>query len=105
VLDLIAHDKAGERILEELLVDAGRRLGEEGIAGDIYLFQEQRRPRILSVNVKISGGQSSAKRFGQFNYVLAADAQDEYERRRAQCLGPRPGIVCQAEGQGLLVTA
>jgi proteasome accessory factor A len=35
--DLIAHDKAGERILEELLVDAGRRLGEEGIAGDIYL--------------------------------------------------------------------
>lgn len=39
MLDLIAHDKAGERILEELLVDAGRRLGEEGIAADIYLFQ------------------------------------------------------------------
>ena len=39
VLDLIAHDKAGERTLEELLVDAGRRLGEEGIAGDIYLFK------------------------------------------------------------------
>jgi len=35
VLDLIAHDKAGERSLEELLVDVGRRLGEEGIAGDI----------------------------------------------------------------------
>ncbi|HLK74192.1 MAG TPA: Pup--protein ligase, partial [Streptosporangiaceae bacterium] len=34
-----AHDKAGERILEGLLVDADRRLREEGIAGDIYLFK------------------------------------------------------------------
>jgi len=33
VLDLVAHDKAGERILEGLLVDADRRLREEGIAG------------------------------------------------------------------------
>ena len=39
MLDLIAHDKARERILEELLVDAGQRLGEEGIAVDIYLFK------------------------------------------------------------------
>ena len=39
VLDLVAHDKAGERILEGLLVDAERRLHEEGIAGDIYLFK------------------------------------------------------------------
>jgi proteasome accessory factor A len=37
VVDLVAHDKAGERILEGLLVDADRRLREEGIAGDIYL--------------------------------------------------------------------
>src|SRR6266699_3379953 len=36
---LVAHDKAGERILEGLLVDADRRLREEGIAGDIYLFK------------------------------------------------------------------
>ena len=35
----MAHDKAGERILEALLVDAERRLREEGIAGDIYLFK------------------------------------------------------------------
>ena len=33
------HDKAGERILEGLLVDADQRLREEGIAGDIYLFK------------------------------------------------------------------
>ncbi|MDX6224391.1 MAG: proteasome accessory factor [Frankiales bacterium] len=39
VRDLVVHDKAGERILEGLLVDAERRLREEGIAGDIYLFK------------------------------------------------------------------
>src|ERR1700729_3976946 len=39
VVDLVAHDKAGEPILEGLLVDADRRLREEGIAGDIYLFK------------------------------------------------------------------
>lgn len=39
VLDLVVHDKAGERILEGLLIDAERRLREEGIAGDIYLFK------------------------------------------------------------------
>ena len=39
VVDLVAHDKAGERILEGLLIDADRRLREEGIAGDVYLFK------------------------------------------------------------------
>ena len=39
VVDLVIHDKAGERTLEGLLVDAERRLREEGIAGDIYLFK------------------------------------------------------------------
>jgi proteasome accessory factor A len=39
VLDLVAHDKAGERILEGRLADADRRLREEGIAGDIYVFK------------------------------------------------------------------
>jgi len=39
VLDLVAYDKAGERILEGLLVDGDRRLREDGIAGDIYLFK------------------------------------------------------------------
>lgn len=37
--DLIAHDKAGERILEGLVDDAERRLRDEGIAGDVYLFK------------------------------------------------------------------
>jgi proteasome accessory factor A len=37
--ELVAHDKAGERILEGLLVDAERRLREEGIAGEVFLFK------------------------------------------------------------------
>ena len=39
VPDLVTHDKAGERILEGLLVEAERRLREEGIAGDVHLFK------------------------------------------------------------------
>jgi proteasome accessory factor A len=39
VLDLIAHDKAGERILEALLSAAEVRLHEEGISGEVYLFK------------------------------------------------------------------
>jgi proteasome accessory factor A len=39
ILDLVAHDKAGERVLEGLLIDAERRLHDEGIAGDVYLFK------------------------------------------------------------------
>jgi proteasome accessory factor A len=37
--ELVAHDKAGERILEGLLIDAEQRLHDEGIAGEIYLFK------------------------------------------------------------------
>jgi proteasome accessory factor A len=39
IYDLVAHDKAGERILEQLLSSAEQRLREEGIRGDIYLFK------------------------------------------------------------------
>ncbi|GAA3511648.1 Pup--protein ligase [Actinocatenispora rupis] len=39
VRDLVAHDRAGERTLEGLLIDAERRLHDEGIAGEIYLFK------------------------------------------------------------------
>ncbi|MGH3499187.1 MAG: Pup--protein ligase [Nocardioidaceae bacterium] len=37
--ELVAHDKAGERILEGLLIDAERRLRDDGIVGDVYLFK------------------------------------------------------------------
>jgi proteasome accessory factor A len=36
---LVTHDRAGERVLEGLVNDAERRLREEGIHGDIYLFK------------------------------------------------------------------
>jgi len=39
LVDLVAHDKAGERILEGLVVSAEERLLEEGIRGDVYLFK------------------------------------------------------------------
>ncbi|MCC5951257.1 MAG: Pup--protein ligase [Acidimicrobiia bacterium] len=39
ILDLVAHEKAGERILEQLLTSAEQRLREEGIRGVIYLFK------------------------------------------------------------------
>ena len=39
ITELVTHDKAGERILEGLLVDAEARLREEGIACDVYLFK------------------------------------------------------------------
>ena len=38
------HDKAGERILEGLLADAGQRLGEEGDAGDISVLKTSAGP-------------------------------------------------------------
>ena len=37
--DLVAHDKAGERVLENLQRSAEQRLREEGIRGDIFLYK------------------------------------------------------------------
>ena len=37
--DVVVHDKAGERILEQLLTSAEQRLADDGIKGDIYLFK------------------------------------------------------------------
>jgi proteasome accessory factor A len=39
ISDLVAHDKAGERILDALVAGAEARLREEGIRGVIYLFK------------------------------------------------------------------
>ena len=38
-LQAVTHDKAGERIVEELVISAEHRLAEEGIAGRISLFK------------------------------------------------------------------
>jgi proteasome accessory factor A len=39
IQDLVAHDKAGERILEQLVNSAEARLREEGIRGVVFLFK------------------------------------------------------------------
>lgn len=39
LVDVVAHDRAGERILEGLVAGAEERLGEEGIRGEIFVFK------------------------------------------------------------------
>ena len=39
ITDLVIHDKAGERIVEDLLHQAEKRLREDGISGHILLFK------------------------------------------------------------------
>ena len=39
VTELVIHDKAGERIVEDLLHQAEKRLREDGISGNILLFK------------------------------------------------------------------
>lgn len=39
VAQLIAHDRAGELILEDLVAEAQRKLGQEGYDGRVYLFK------------------------------------------------------------------
>src|SRR6267143_1868276 len=39
VAELVVHDKAGERIVEDLLHQAEKRLREDGISGNILLFK------------------------------------------------------------------
>lgn len=39
LLDLVAHDKAGERVIESLVGSAEARMREEGIRGSVFLFK------------------------------------------------------------------
>ncbi len=39
IRQLVIHDRAGERVLEGLIVEAERRLAEEGVEGQVYLFK------------------------------------------------------------------
>ena len=39
ILDLVVHDKAGERLLEACLPAAEERLREEGLSGEIYIIK------------------------------------------------------------------
>ena len=39
IVDLVAHDKAGEQIINDLVADATERLAEDNVAGEIYVFK------------------------------------------------------------------
>ena len=78
VLDLVAHDKAGERVLEDLLVDAGRRLREDGVAGDVYVFKNDADPAGNSDGCR---EYYLAGRYGEFGRdVISARVLEMWER-------------------------
>jgi len=39
LMDLILQDQAGDRIVEELVIEAEHRLNSEGVKGEIHLFK------------------------------------------------------------------
>lgn len=39
LVELVAHDRAGERIMESLVVEAQERLDAEGVTGEVFLFK------------------------------------------------------------------
>jgi proteasome accessory factor A len=102
VLDLVAHDKAGERILEDLLADADRRLREEGIAGDIYVFKNNAdpagRPYVCQENYLVS-------RQGEFG-LLAGILIPFLVTRQVICgagtvlHGPQGAVYCMSQRAG-----
>lgn len=85
VTELVTHDKAGERILEGLLVDAERRLHEEGIAGDVYLFK----------NNTDSAGNS----YGCHENYLVARHGSSPGSRTSSSRSSSPGSCCAARAR------
>ena len=70
VRDLVIHDKAGERILEQLLTSAEERLGDEGIHGDIYLFKNNTDSAGNSYGCHENYCTSRRDEFGSYSEVL-----------------------------------
>ena len=70
VPDLVVHDKAGERILEGLLVDARRRMAEEGIYGDISVFKNVADPTGSSAGCREDYLVARRARFGRLADIL-----------------------------------
>jgi proteasome accessory factor A len=107
-LDLVVHDKAGERILEGLLADADRRLGEEGIADGISAFKSSADPAGNSFGCQENYLVGGRARFGRLADILipflvtrqiicGAGAVVPTPRGAVYCLGRRAGYI----GNGL----
>jgi proteasome accessory factor A len=108
VLDLVVHDKAGERILEGLLVDAGQRLREEGTAGDISVFKSNAGPAGNSYSCQENYLAGRRGEFGRLADILipflvtrqiicGAGTVVQTPRGAVYCLSRRPGHI----GNGL----
>ena len=69
-LGLVVHDKAGERILEGLLADAGQRLRDEGRADDIRIFKRSAGPAGSSSGCQEDYLVSRGGRFGRLADIL-----------------------------------
>jgi proteasome accessory factor A len=70
VLDLVTHDKAGERILEGLVIEAEQRLRQEGIRGVVYLFKNNTDSAGNSYGCHENYLTSRRDDFGHFSEVL-----------------------------------
>src|SRR6202022_608255 len=70
IRQLVAHDKAGERILESLVNSAEARLREEGIAGQVYLFKTNTAPAGNSYGCHENSLVSRYGEFGKLAEVL-----------------------------------
>ena len=70
ILDLVTHDKAGERILEQLFVAASQQLRDEGIRGSVYLFKNNTDSAGSSYGCHENDLTSRADDFGHSTEVL-----------------------------------
>ena len=114
VPDLVVHDKAGERILEGMLADAGQRLGEEGVASDIPVLKISADPAGSSYGCQEDYLVARRSEFGRLADVLipflvtrqlicGAGAVLQTPRGAVYCLS-RPagltGTACRLPGLG-----
>ena len=86
VAELVAHDKAGERVLEGLLLDAEQRLHDEGIAGDIPLQEQHRlRRQLLWLPRELPGEQGGGVQpAGRRTDPVSRDAASHRRRRQGE---------------------
>ena len=92
LVDLVVHDKAGERILEQLLASAEQRLREEGIRGVIYLFKNNTDSAGNSYGCHENYLTSRRDDFGHYAEVLIPFLVTPPDlRRRRQGAPDRPG--------------
>lgn len=85
LVQLVTHDRAGERVLEDLLVDAEQRLSDEGIGGDIYLFKN---------NTDSAGNSYGCHE----NYLIVRAGEFSRSRRTAAIPGHPPADLRRGQG-------